>query len=236
MRTDREHLARKLAWLRQEVEGACRQAPAGARALDPASIQIVAVSKYLTADQMRDMRAAGLTIFAESRVQQALPKLDELAGSVAAPLEWHFIGSLQRNKAAQVVGRFQLIHSVDRMELAERISQLAVERALKQRVLLQVNASAEEQKHGFSPDELEQVLPELLALPGLAVEGLMGMAAQGGGETARLSFRALRLLRDRLDPRVTQLTQLSMGMSGDFAIAVQEGASLIRIGSLLYEE
>jgi pyridoxal phosphate enzyme (YggS family) len=236
MRTDREHLAGKHAWLRQEVEVACRLAPVGACPLDPASIQIVAVSKYLTADQMGEMRAAGLTIFAESRVQQALPKLDELAGSDAAPLEWHFIGSLQRNKAAQVVGRFQLIHSVDRMELAERISQLAAEMGIRQRVLLQVNASGEAQKHGFSPEELERRLPLLLNLPGLAIEGLMGMAALGGGETARHSFRALRQLRDRLDPRVTRLTQLSMGMSGDFAIAVQEGASLIRIGSVLYEE
>ncbi len=195
--------------------------------------RIVAVTKYLAAQDMLQLRQAGLELFGESRVQDALPKLEALQGPVA-PREWHFIGTLQGNKVKSVVGRFALIHSVDSLDLARRIAATARELGMEQRVLLQVNISQEASKHGFSPDALLSAWAELAALPGLDVRGLMGMAAACA--SARPAFRALRLLRDRMDERSERLPELSMGMSGDFEDAVAEGATLVRIGTSLFSE
>lgn len=237
MQCEARHIARNLGRIEEELRLALRAAPAGSEPLPEAAIRIVGVSKYLSIEQMQELRSGGLRIFGENRIQAALPKLDALAGRHGVePDEWHFIGSLQRNKAKLAVGRFQLLHGIDRLELAESLSRLATQAGIEQRVLLQVNASHEEQKHGFSEAELEELLPRILDLPGLRVEGLMGMAALGGGEESRSSFRAMRKLRDRLDPGHRHLVELSMGMSGDFREAAQEGASLLRIGTMLYEE
>lgn len=230
MRTDAAFVSQRLDEIRVDIDAARR------RAGRSDEVRLVAVTKYLAADEMRELRGAGLTVFGESRVQDALPKLEAFAAgpAPARPVEWHFIGHLQGNKVRAVVGRFALLHGVDSLVLARRVSAQASEAEIRQRALLQVNVSGEASKHGFGPAELEAALPELLALPGLAVEGLMGMAAAGGAEEARAAFRALRELRERLDPARERLSELSMGMSGDFAVAVEEGATLVRIGSLLF--
>lgn len=227
MRTDASFVAHRLGQLTGRME---RAAGGEFRASPP---RLVAVTKYLGAEDMGQLRRAGLEIFGESRVQDALPKLEALQG-LQAPLEWHFIGSLQGNKVRAVVGRFVLIHSVDSLELARRVAAAALNLGHTQGVLLQVNISGEASKHGFSPGELLEVWPRLATLPGLQVRGLMGMAAAVG--PARPAFKTLRLLRDRLDEGRGQLPELSMGMSGDFEDAVAEGATLVRIGTSLFSE
>lgn len=227
VRTDASFVAQRL----EQLTG--RMMRAGGLEFRAAPPRIVAVTKYLAAQDMQQLRQAGLELFGESRVQDALPKLDALQGP-AAPMEWHFIGTLQGNKVKSVVGRFTLFHSVDSLDLARRIAATARELGLEQRVLLQVNISQEDSKHGFSPVTLVSAWSELAALPGLDVRGLMGIAAACG--PARPAFRALRLLRDRLDEGRGLLPELSMGMSGDFEDAVAEGATLVRIGTSLFSE
>jgi pyridoxal phosphate enzyme (YggS family) len=233
VRTDTEHVSARLAAIQGRIQAAWDQAESSVRA---DRVRVVGVTKYLEPGQMLDLRAAGLEIFGENRAQLATAKLEVFAGQPAArrPCEWHFIGTLQSNKVRQVVGRFDLIHSVDRMELALALSREAVGLGLVQRVLLQVNVSREASKHGFPEADLDECWPELRALPGLRWEGLMGMAAEEGD--ARAEFRRLRLVRDRLDPAHGMLRELSMGMSGDFEEAVLEGASLVRVGTVLFSE
>jgi PLP dependent protein len=230
MGLDSDTLRRRLEALRATVDEARRRS---GRSQD---VRLVAVTKTLAVAEMQGLREAGLDCFGESRVQDALPKLEAFAAGPAErrPEEWHFIGHLQRNKAAAVVGRFDLLHGLDSLALARRISALAAEGGRPQAALLQVNVSGEASKHGFAPTELEGVLSELLTLPGLELRGLMGMAAFGAAEEARFAFRALRELRDGLDPGAERLPELSMGMSGDYEVAVEEGATLIRVGSLLF--
>jgi hypothetical protein len=232
VRTDAAFVASRLARLERRIKLAADSAAAGGGEA-AARVRVVGVTKYLAAAQMGALRQAGLMLFGENRVQDALPKLELLRGE-AAPQEWHFIGTVQGNKARAVTGRFALIHSVDRLELARRISQAATEQGLRQDVLLEVNISGEASKHGFEAAELEALWPELARLPGLGIRGLMGMAAEDA--PARPAFRALRLLRDRLDPGRRLLGELSMGMSGDFEAAVAEGATLLRIGRSLFSE
>lgn len=213
---------------------------ARARAGSDAPVQVVGVTKYLTAGEMAGLTSAGLHIFGENRVQAALEKQDWFANQPPdqRPAAWHFIGHIQRNKLARLVDRFQLIHSVDSLPLLDSLARLAGERGLCQRVLLEVNISGEAAKQGFRPDELAELPADLLDHPGLRVEGLMGMAAEldsAGPRAVRESFRLLAHTRDTLQQRLGRaLPELSMGMSGDFEIAVEEGATLVRIGSLLY--
>lgn len=229
MRTDAPFVAQRLSEIQRRAQRAQESS-----ALAPGTpLRIVAVTKYLVAEEMGALRAAGLEIFGESRVQDALPKVDALQGA-AAPREWHFIGTLQGNKVKAVAGRFHLIHSVDRLEVAQRLSDAALEAGIRQAVLVQVNISREASKHGFTPEDLLEAWPHVMALPGLRVRGLMGMAAAGA--VARPSFRALRELRNRLDGGRGELPELSMGMSGDFEDAVAEGATLVRIGTSLFSE
>jgi PLP dependent protein len=217
--------------LTQRVDAARGRSPFGQ------SVQVVAVTKYLEAAQMQELSAAGLEIFAENRVQVVLPKLDFFSQCAqdVQPKAWHFIGHVQGNKAEKIVGRFDLIHSVDSLKLAKRISALAVSAGVQQRILLQVNISHEQQKFGFEESELLDALPVLKELPSLSLCGLMGMAAIGDGTSVRADFRRLRSLRDRAQRSVPSLVELSMGMSSDFEIAIEEGATLIRVGSLLYK-
>lgn len=233
MRTDAQHVAARSAAIQARMETAWRQADPLVRSQ---RVRLVAVTKYLEAAQMLELRAAGLEIFAENRAQAGLAKLESFAAgpSECRPREWHFIGSLQGNKVRQVAGRFELIHSVDRPELARALAAEAAGRGIVQRALLQVNISGEASKHGFAEEELEALWPRLSLLPGLRLEGLMGMAAEEGD--AAPAFRRLRLLRDRLDPGRAELRELSMGMSGDFEEAIREGASLVRIGTYLFSE
>ncbi len=228
-----EHVAARLQGILERVRAAQDRTGRGGE------VQLVAVTKYLQPEQMLQLRDAGLRIFAENRVQAALPKLVffESRPLEQRPDAWHFIGHIQRNKVPALAGRFDLLHGVDGEALARRLDRVCGERGLRQRILLQVNISREERKHGFSAAELEQQLGSLLELPSLAIAGLMGMAAEGFPEEARRAFRSLAKLRERLAQQYpsAELAHLSMGMSSDFEIAVEEGATMLRIGRLLYD-
>ena len=214
-----------------------RIAEAAARAgRDPGAITLLAVSKTFPAERVREAVAQGIMLFGESRVQEALPKMDDVGPGAA----WHLIGHLQKNKVAKAVGRFALIHSVDSIELARRMDRLAGEAGVRQPVLVQVNVSREAQKHGFPPERTAAVVAELSALPHLEIKGLMGMAPKGDGpESARPAFADLKALFDAIAqdaPKGVTMETLSMGMSGDFEIAIEEGATLVRVGGALFGE
>jgi hypothetical protein len=196
-------------------------------------VTVVAVTKTHGPAAVRAALAAGLTAVGENRVQEAVAKMAELPG---VPVEWHLIGSLQRNKVRQAVGRFALVHSLDRLELVEEYAR-RVPAGTRQRVLIEVNCAAEPQKGGVSPSELPALLDAARGVPGLAVEGLMTMAplTEDPG-VQRAAFRQLRELRDEADRRGGRLPVLSMGMSGDFAVAVEEGATMVRLGTILFGE
>lgn len=195
----------------------------------PESITLVAITKYVDVDRMAEAYDLGLRDFGESRVMDAVRKRDELS---SLSLKWHFIGHLQTNKVKRVVGDF-LIHSVDSWKLAEALHREATARDLVQPILVQVNTSGEPSKYGFSPDETPTMVARIVReLPSLSLCGLMTMAPRSEDpEAVRPFFRRLRELRDAIGP---PLEHLSMGMSQDFPIAVEEGATLIRIGSALF--
>jgi hypothetical protein len=196
-------------------------------------VTIVAVTKTHPADAVREALAAGLSDVGENRVQEALEKQDALPG---LPVRWHLIGTMQRNKARLAAGRFALIHSVDRADLAGDIAR-RVAPGTRQRVLLQVNCSAEPQKGGVEPGLLPALIDQVLALPALDLCGLMTLAAFDADEAElRRTFGLLRRLRDEGEQRGAMLPELSMGMSGDYPIAVEEGATLVRLGTILFGE
>lgn len=196
-------------------------------------VQIVAVTKTHGADAVRAAVAAGITAVGENRVQEALAKQDQLAD---VAVEWHLIGTLQRNKARHAVGRFALIHSVDRLDLAQELARRVAPGA-RQAVLVQVNCSNEPQKGGVEPDALPALLEGLRPLDRLDVRGLMTMAAlTADAAEQRGAFRLLRTLRDGAEAAGHPLPELSMGMSADFPVAVEEGATIVRLGTLLFGE
>jgi len=195
-------------------------------------IRLVAVSKTYPPSVIREAWEVGQRVFGENRVQDALPKIQELP----AEAEWHFIGHLQSNKIRKALPAFTLIHGVDNPELAIQINRIAGEMGLTASVLLETNVSGEASKFGFSPDALRQNLEDLLSLPNLCVKGLMTMAPYSEDpENARPVFSALRKLRDELASKTQHpLPELSMGMSGDFEVAIEEGATIVRIGSSIF--
>lgn len=196
-------------------------------------VRVVAVTKGHGPEAVRAALAAGLEDVGENRVQEGLGKQDAVG---AVPVTWHLIGSLQRNKARQAVGRFALIHSVDRPDLAAELDRRADD-AARQRVLLQVNCSDEAQKGGAEPDGLPALLEAVLRLPRLEVVGLMTMSALTDDQAEqRRAFRRLRELRDRCEQSGHRLPELSMGMSGDYPVAVEEGATMVRLGTILFGE
>jgi pyridoxal phosphate enzyme (YggS family) len=197
-------------------------------------IRLVAVSKTHPAEKIREAFECGQLVFGESRVQEALPKLDALPSQ----LEWHFIGHLQTNKIRKVVGRFALFHGVDNTNLAQQMNRIAGELGATANVLLEVNVSCEESKFGFDPTALPSALESLLALPFLRISGLMTMAPYSENpEEARPFFARLRELRDQLSTETGHpLAELSMGMSGDFEQGIAEGATIVRVGSAIFGE
>ena len=196
-------------------------------------VRIVAVTKTHGPDAVRAALAAGLEDVGENRVQEALAKQEQLVG---VPVRWHLIGPLQRNKARHAVGRFALIHSVDREDLATELDRRVTEGS-RQPVLVEVNCSGEAQKSGVEPGGLAPLLDRIAALPRLDLQGLMTMAALSDDEgVQRGAFARLRELRDRMQAAGHRLPELSMGMSGDFPAAVEEGATMVRLGTLLFGE
>jgi pyridoxal phosphate enzyme (YggS family) len=194
-------------------------------------VRIVAVTKGHGADAVRAAAAAGLDIVGENRVQEATAKQDECRD---VAIEWHLIGTLQRNKVRQVAGHFALIHSIDRLDLAAELDRRTGDEA-QQSVLVQVNCSGEPQKGGVEPEQLAVLLAGMRSLSRLDVRGLMTMAAFTDNEAEqRRAFARLRALRDEQQAAGHALPELSMGMSGDFGVAVEEGATLVRLGTALF--
>ena len=202
---------------------------------DPAEVRLVAVSKTVGADRLRAAVAAGLDLLGENRVQEALAKVDQVPGAA-----WHLIGPLQANKARKAVAAFSMIETVDSAALATRLDRIAGElradRPLP--VLLQVNVDVDPAKAGFLPDELPGLVPDILGLPNLDVRGLMTVGRLAAdAEAARSTFVALRRLSEairRAEPRLG--ADLSMGMSDDYPVAIEEGATLVRVGRALFGE
>jgi pyridoxal phosphate enzyme (YggS family) len=197
-------------------------------------VTIVGVTKTHGPEAVRAALAAGLVAVGENRVQEALAKQEALG---PLPVAWHLVGTLQRNKARHAVGRFALIHSVDRLELAGELDRRLAEGA-RQAVLIQVNCSGEPQKGGVEPDALPELLAGMRRLVRLEVCGLMTMAAHTESEAEqRRAFVRLRELRDAARREGHErLHELSMGMSGDYAVAVEEGATIVRLGTVLFGE
>jgi pyridoxal phosphate enzyme (YggS family) len=196
-------------------------------------VRIVAVTKTHGPEAVRAAVAAGLGDIGENRVQEALQKQDALSG---LRVSWHLIGTLQRNKARHAALRFALIHSIDRVDLATELDRRLPPGAT-QPVLVQVNCSAEPQKGGIAPEALRNLLDQLAALERLEVRGLMTMSAftDDPAEQHR-AFGLLRELRDEAERSGHRLPELSMGMSGDYPAAVEEGATMIRLGTVLFGE
>jgi pyridoxal phosphate enzyme (YggS family) len=214
-----------------------RIAAAAARSGREASaVRLVGVTKYVDSAAARLLVEAGLADLGESRPQELWTKAAALADLA---LRWHLVGHLQSNKVRRTLATSPFIHSADSLKILEILSRESQTQNLVSELLIEVNVSGDAAKHGFGPGEVEPVLPRIAALPAIAVKGLMTMASREGDlNQARREFAALRELRDRLTancPPGVSLGELSMGMSGDFEAAIEEGATIVRVGSALFE-
>lgn len=202
----------------------------------PESVRLIAVSKTQPAVAVREATQGGQRLFGENYVQELLAK----AAEVSDPVEWHFIGALQSNKVRQIAGLVSLIHSVDRLSLAEEIDRQWGKLGASADVLIQVNISREATKTGTSSTELIQLVRSVAALPHVRVRGLMTMPPFfDDPEGARPFFSELRRLAGEVSAEEipgVEMTELSMGMSGDFEVAIEEGATLVRVGSAIFGE
>ena len=222
-------IAENLERVRAQIAEAARKSN---RSVD--DVELVAVSKTHDATKVREAIEAEQSLFGESRVQEARVKIPELPSN----LRWHFVGHLQKNKIRHALPLFELIHSVDSLAVAQDINRIAEEDGLHPRILLEVNVAGEGSKFGFTPKKLREDLENLLALPRLSILGLMTIPPIAEeAEASRKYFVQLRELRDRLQTEFhVDLAQLSMGMTQDFAIAVEEGATLVRVGTAIFGE
>jgi pyridoxal phosphate enzyme (YggS family) len=219
-------------WSRLRARADAAAERAGRR---PEDVTILPVSKTFSADVIRDAYEEGLRAFGENYIQEALAKMDELPADV----EWHMVGHLQSNKARQAAGRFALIHSLDSMHLAHELDKQAAKQNVRQGVLLQVNIADEDSKFGFEPAQLAHAASEMVDLEHLDLRGLMTIGPQvNDPEDIRWVFRELRSLRDKVQAQFpgVSLGELSMGMTGDFETAIEEGATLIRVGRAIFGE
>ncbi|MCR4303878.1 MAG: YggS family pyridoxal phosphate-dependent enzyme [Gallionella sp.] len=204
-------------------------AKAGRRAED---IRLLAVSKNFASDALREAFRAGQTCFAESYVQEGL---DKIAALHDLPVEWHYIGPVQSNKTRAIASNFAWVHSVDRLKIAERLSEQRPANLPALQVCLQVNISGEASKGGISPAEASDLAHAVAKLPRLQLRGLMAIPAPGDDfAVQRMPFAQLRELRDQLNQQGLRLDTLSMGMSHDFAAAIAEGATIVRIGTAIF--
>ena len=225
-------IAERLAWIRDRIEEACRRSgrPAG-------SVVLVGASKTQAPAALAAAWDAGLRVFGENRVQEAVAKSCELPAHVL-DIEWHLIGPLQSNKVRPAVELFRAVHSIDRPGIAEALDREAAARGRTLDGFLEVNLGGEESKHGFSPEGLADAVRPLAGLAHLRIAGLMAIPPQGDApEDSRPWFRQLRALRDDLAARPEWHGfpgWLSMGMSDDFAVAVEEGATHVRVGTALF--
>ena len=224
-----DSIAENLARVRERIAQAASKA-----GREVGEIELVAISKTHDAERVHEAYEAGQILFGESRVQEARIKIPESPSS----LRWHFVGHLQKNKIRQALPLFELIHSVDSLALAQDMNRIAEEEGSHPRVLLEVNVAGEGSKFGFKPEALRAEMERLLALPRLSILGLMTIPPLAEeAETSRKYFVQLRELRDRVQTEFhVDLAQLSMGMTNDFPIAVEEGATLVRVGTAIFGE
>ncbi|MFZ1573934.1 MAG: YggS family pyridoxal phosphate-dependent enzyme [Chromatiaceae bacterium] len=224
---DEQSIAARLAAVQNRISAA--ETRCGRK---PGSVALLAVSKRQSVRAIRDAHATGQRAFGENYLQEALAKMADLAD---LPLEWHFIGQIQANKARQIAEHFRWVHGLDDAHHAERLSCQRPPGLPPLKACLQINVSGEETKNGVPPEEAAALLAACRKLPGLEVVGLMAMPAPAVGEAAqRQPFLALRQLRDRLATPDCPLRELSMGMSDDLEAAISEGATLVRIGTAIF--
>jgi pyridoxal phosphate enzyme (YggS family) len=222
-----ENVGQNLERVRGQIGDAAKK---GGRSLG--DITLVAISKTHEAEKVRAAFDAGQQLFGESRVQEARAKIPLLP----AAARWHFVGRLQRNKVRHALPLFELFHSLDSLELARDMNRIADEEGLRPRVLLEVNVAGEGSKIGFAPETLRSHMETILELPRLTIEGLMTIPPLAPeAEASRKHFVALRELRDQFAHEFgVPLAHLSMGMTGDFVVAIEEGATLVRVGTAIF--
>jgi len=220
-------LAESFEIVRRQIADDCIKADR-----DPESVALLAVSKTRSTDEIRAAAATGQTSFGENYLQEALEKIEALE---ELGLEWHFIGPIQSNKTRPIAENFHWVHSVDRLKIAQRLSDQRPHYATDLNVCIQVNISAEEQKAGCSVAELPQLAREIAALPKICLRGLMVIPeATEDLELLRRRFRETAQLLAQLKPEIPTLDTLSMGMSGDLDVAIAEGATMVRVGTALF--
>jgi PLP dependent protein len=220
----RENLQRVM----ERIEKAARRA-----GRDPAEIKLVAVSKTVEAARVKEAIEAGVSILGENYVQEAQRKIEEIGRSVA----WHFIGHLQSNKAKYAVRLFEVIHSVDGLPLAQELNRRAEQAGQKTKVMVEVNLSGEETKFGTDEEKVLNIARGILSLEHLSLEGLMTMPPYfDSPEMSRPYYIQLRGLKERMEREGISLKELSMGMSNDFEIAIEEGATYVRVGTAIFGE
>jgi len=222
-------IAENVLRVQERVRGACDRSR---RRYE--DVTIVGITKTFGPDRVDALVRAGIADVGENRVQEFLEKKP----GVTMPCRWHLVGTLQRNKASKVIGQFELIHSVDRISLAETLSRLGLDSGVDTRILLEVNTSGEASKHGFNPDEAVDAVCRVGELAGLEIEGLMTIGPLTDDHArVRRAFQELRRLKEESERALGRdLRHLSMGMTGDFEIAVEEGATLVRLGRVLLGE
>jgi len=222
-------IAENLKRVRDRIAEAAAKA---GRAVD--DVELVAITKTHLAEKVREAVEAGHTLFGESKVQEARAKIPQLPSN----LRWHFVGHLQKNKIRHALPLFELFHGIDSLALAEEINRIATDEGMHPCVLLEVNVAGEGSKFGFTPEAVRTEMESMLALPRLSIEGLMCIPPLAEeAEASRKYFVQLRELRDSLETEFQlKLPHLSMGMTQDFWIAVEEGATLVRIGTAIFGE
>jgi PLP dependent protein len=222
-------IAENLERVREQIAQATAKA---GRAVN--EIELVAITKTHPAEKVREAVDAGHTVFGESRVQEARAKIPELPSN----LRWHFVGHLQKNKIRHALPLFELFHGVDSLALAQEMNRIAAEDGERPRLLLEVNVASEGSKFGFKTETLSAEIGSLLALPRLSIEGLMCIPPLAEeAEASRKFFVQLRELRDSLEKEFdVNFPHLSMGMTQDFSIGVEEGATLVRVGTAIFGE
>lgn len=223
----RDRLAHRLTYVGERVAAACLRT-----GRVPSDVTLVAVTKTVPGEVAACLPALGILDLGENRPQELWHK----ASVLPATVRWHLIGHLQRNKIERTLPLVHMIHSVDSLRLLDALESEAERLGRSVPVLLEVNASGEASKHGFAPAEMLPLVPRLRTLRNVQVRGLMTMAALQDPEACRPTFRALRDLRDRLRQELGEAVEhLSMGMSNDFEVAIEEGATLVRLGTVLFE-
>jgi pyridoxal phosphate enzyme (YggS family) len=218
-------LIHQIAEIRSRMVHACERA-----GRNPTSVRLLLASKTVDPMRIRDAFHAGADLFGENKVQELVSKLPDLTD---LPIEWHFIGQLQSNKVKQIVPHVKLIHSLDRMSLAEEIQKQAIKFNQTVNVLIEVNSSGEENKGGIAIDQTEDFIRELKKFDRIRICGLMTVPMNGTEKQVRECFRKTKSLLDRVSPLLEDQI-LSMGMSGDFEWAIEEGSTLIRVGSSVF--